>query len=115
MKIPENYGGLAIDADGYIDDAQTDAAEDTPTLAMPMPPPIAPPREQREWHTDECQEKHHPALHEGVESFCRRIGLHMPTFDREDILLIGVALFLFFSKDGDKECAILLIALLFFS
>ncbi len=31
----------------------------------------------------------------------------------EEILIIAVAAFLFFSKDGDSECAILLILLLF--
>ena len=31
----------------------------------------------------------------------------------EEILIIGIALFLFFSKDCDKECALMLIFLLF--
>ncbi len=31
----------------------------------------------------------------------------------EEILIIGIALFLFFSKDCDKECALILIFLLF--
>ena len=31
----------------------------------------------------------------------------------EEILLVGVALFLLFSKNGDKECAIMLLLLLF--
>jgi hypothetical protein len=31
----------------------------------------------------------------------------------EEILLIGAAAFLFFSRDGDKECALLILILLF--
>lgn len=31
----------------------------------------------------------------------------------EELLIIAVAAFLFFSKDGDRECALLLLALLF--
>ena len=31
----------------------------------------------------------------------------------EEILILGVAAFLFFTKEGDKECAIMLLALLF--
>ncbi len=33
----------------------------------------------------------------------------------EEILIIAVAAFLFFSKDGDKECALILLMLLFIS
>ena len=33
----------------------------------------------------------------------------------EEILIIAVAAFLFFSRDGDKECALLLLSLLFIS
>lgn len=31
----------------------------------------------------------------------------------EEILIIAAAAFLFFSKDGDRECALMLVALLF--
>ena len=40
-------------------------------------------------------------------------GIKMPSIGAEEILLIVAAAFLFFSKDGDKECAILLVILLF--
>ena len=36
-------------------------------------------------------------------------------FGIEELLIIGVAAFLFFTKDGDKECAIMLLILLFIS
>jgi hypothetical protein len=39
-------------------------------------------------------------------------NLGLPKIGTEEILIIGLALFLFLSKDGDKECAILLALLL---
>ena len=37
----------------------------------------------------------------------------IPKFDAEDLLLLGLAAFLFLSKSGDKECAIILALLIF--
>ena len=37
----------------------------------------------------------------------------LQNFGTEEILIIAAAAFLFFSKEGDKECAIMLILLLF--
>ena len=31
----------------------------------------------------------------------------------EELMLIGIAAYLFFSKEGDRECAIMLLALIF--
>jgi hypothetical protein len=41
-----------------------------------------------------------------IKGFFNKIGL-------EELLIIGVALFLFFSHDSDKECALMLLVLLF--
>ena len=38
--------------------------------------------------------------------------LSLPKIGMEEILIVGLALFLFFSKDGDKECAVLIALLL---
>lgn len=40
-------------------------------------------------------------------------GFKFSKIGTEEILLIAAAAFLFFSKDGDKECAILLLILVF--
>ena len=45
---------------------------------------------------------------EGVRLFDFKMGC-------EELLIIGVALFLLFSKEGDVECAIMLLLLLFIS
>ena len=51
-------------------------------------------------------------LFSGLSGF--NLGKLSPTkIGTEEILLIGLALFLFFSKEGDKECSLLLILLLF--
>ena len=44
-----------------------------------------------------------------------RSALHLDSFKlgTEELLIISLALFLFLSKDGDKECAIILFLLLF--
>lgn len=40
-------------------------------------------------------------------------GIKMPRIGTEEIIILTVAALLFFNKDGDKECAILLLVLLF--
>lgn len=37
----------------------------------------------------------------------------LPRLETEELLLLAAAAFLFFSKDGDKECAILILLLVF--
>ncbi len=44
------------------------------------------------------------------------MGKYLPKhFGTEELLIIGAALFLFFGKSSDKECAVMLILLLFVS
>ena len=40
-------------------------------------------------------------------------NIKMPRIGTEEIIILTVAALLFFNKDGDKECAILLLVLLF--
>lgn len=42
-------------------------------------------------------------------------SFRLPRLGAEEILIIGAALLMFFSKNGDKECAVILILLLFVS
>lgn len=41
------------------------------------------------------------------------LGLRMPSIGTEEILILATAAFLFFSKNGDKDCALILLLLLF--
>ena len=72
-----------------------------------------------------CEEEHHPEPKppekSGITSILPDSLLHLFRKDRlsgfkiglEEILIIAAAAFLFFSKDGDIECALMLLVLLF--
>ncbi len=102
VLIPESYGGIALGGkkDEYI--------------------------ENEEQSTEDCTEEA-SATPKGKGLFSLggigsaltglfpslKRGKLIESFGTEELLLIGAALLLFFSKEGDKECAILLILLLF--
>ena len=43
------------------------------------------------------------------------LGKLIPKIEIEELIILGIAAFLFFSKSGDKECALMLFALIFIS
>ena len=47
--------------------------------------------------------------------FGNRGAIKFPKIGSEEILILGTAALLFFSKEGDKECALMLLFLLFIS
>lgn len=49
----------------------------------------------------------------GKDGLLGGLGLSMPSIGTEEILIIATAAFLFFSKSGDRECALILLLLLF--
>lgn len=103
LVIPEQYSGVAFSDSG---------------------------QEKECLHNEEC-ERESPTKSGGeTESVFSSLTRFLPTklfgngklsllkngfssFDTEDILLLVIAAFLFFSKDGDRECAIMLILILF--
>lgn len=102
-SIPENYRGIAV--------------EECPSCPEEH-------REEVEVHTTPCDayeedapcvscNKKHPPLWDKAMSLFGRLPFHLPRFEGDDFLIIGVAALLFFSHDGDKECALLLLLLLF--
>ena len=99
-SIPENYSGIALDE-----------CASSPTQTVD------------EVHSDPCPvceetpcsvgaKKRSPLLEKAL-SLWGRLPFHPPRFEGEDLLILGIAALLFFSKDGDKECALLLLILLF--
>ena len=64
-------------------------------------------------HTEECVEKSapgsifHSLLGKGFD--IKGLSIFKKGFGTEEILIIGIAAFLLFSKGGDKECAIILL------
>ncbi len=111
LSLPENYDGTA-----FMNNAPPDVEEET---AQPV---------FNEAHSASAFERpggpkakphHHnekPSLLSGIfghDGLFGNLGLSMPNFGTEEILIIATAAFLFFSKSGDKECALLLLLLLF--
>lgn len=96
VNLPDNYGGEAF-SDGecaHAGDDVADCEECASTSATTRPP---------------------SALGGFLGSlglpFLDRIG--MPRIGSEELLIIAAAAFLFLSKDGDRECAVMLLLLLF--
>ena len=65
-----------------------------------------------------CEEKPPEGLKEDkgfLEGMLGSLNIKLPALEKigfEEILIIAIAAFLFFSANGDKECALILLALL---
>lgn len=65
-----------------------------------------------------CEEKipEKPKENTGfLEGLLASLNIKLPSLEKigyEEILIIAIAAFLFFSADGDRECALILLALL---
>ena len=99
-SIPENYSGIAVE-------------ECTSCPVTEAEVHSTPERECEEETPCTCSAKKHAPLWEKASSILGRLPFHLPRFEGEDFLILGVAVLLFFSHDGDKECALLLLLLLF--
>ena len=94
-SLPDGYDGVAF----------SDRIEDIPTET---PPPL----EQRETAPTSGGTSILSGLF-GKGSLFGIEGLRMPKIGTEEILIIATAAFLLFSKNGDRECALILLFLLF--
>ena len=108
--VPENYSGIAVEeARAY--EAERISPESQSVNAEPF----------YECECDEACEADTIPKKRGrplpflqkIEGLLHKLPFHLPRFEGEDFLLIGAALLLLFSKNGDKECALILLALLF--
>lgn len=105
-SVPENYRGIAVE------EARECNTEQSPPEAQGV--------HAEPFYECECdgscealpKREQRPFLHK-IEGFLHKLPLHLPRFEGEDFLLIGAAILLLFSKSGDKECALILLALLF--
>ena len=101
-SIPEHYSGIAIEECSPCEDS----VEEVEVHSVPTV-------EQAECAPCGCSGRGHSALLEKTKGFLGKLPFHLPKFEGEDFLILGVAVFLFFSKEGDRECALLLLLLLF--
>ena len=118
--IPEGYDGIALKETEMLEKLDTGTANDeihTSTDAPSLNP----------WEAEKAQKNEEKDESVGAfslfgSSFGNVFGglklpflgsLKMPKIGTEEILILIAAAYLLFSKDGDKECAIILILLLF--
>ena len=110
ILIPESYGGTALS------DTQTAASA---TAEERGKNPWEGPNEPSETeHADEeaaqvCAEpskSHTPAF---LYNIFKNTNISLQNFGKEEILILGAAAFLFLSKEGDKQLALMLLLLLF--
>lgn len=101
---PENYSGIALSDEATVQECSAeDRADSEPTLAN------ADGNSESKSVFANLFDKDRGIFNGlfggGIKSFLGKIGT-------EEILIIAVAVFLLFSKEGDKECAIMLLLLL---
>ena len=104
-RLPENYDGTAFSDNSHETKEEAECSE------------IA-----ENTHSDNIQ-----ASGDGLFSFLGRVpflsgffgnghgAIKFPKIGGEEILILAAAALMFFSKEGDKECALILLFLLFIS
>ena len=95
--VPENYSGTAVEECLPYENIEE---------VHSAPPP-------EEGSSCACEGEEHSPIGGKLRSLFERLPFHLPRFEGEDLLILGVAALLFFSKEGDKECALFLLILLF--
>ena len=118
--IPESYGGVA-----FREDVGESIPEDAPKsiaksadIRFTAPEPPDPKLSATEGEESVPTASEPQGFLSSVVSrlpfglFGGGKALALPNIGAEEILIIGLAIFLFLSKDGDKECALLLLLLL---
>ncbi len=136
LHVPQNYGGNALTSEAAASAGADDVDEEVcPAVADAEAQPCAahnpwecpPPKEESPPPRPPRKELFGLSSLLGKLPFGDMLG-RLPLFGRpcdgadarhgvfdnsEDLLLIGLAAFLFFSPHGDRECAVLLLALVF--
>lgn len=127
ITVPENYDGNAFREEPAIapDTPEEEVsvflqAEESKNLSFTQETPTP----QKKPESEEVSAK--PKGESGILSGLFKRGRVFPIFENipflkngfsdigtEEILIVAVAIFLLFSKSGDKECAIMLLLLLF--
>ena len=119
-RIPDGYDGIAIRED-EADEKLDTGSPNTENPTMQDSPTLNP------WEEDALDKGEKKEESVGAFSFLGTplgslfgsvklpfLGsLKMPKIGTEEILILVAAAYLFFSKDGDKECALILILILF--
>ena len=97
--IPENYSGTAVEECPSYENSEAEVHSAPQGVEEEVP--------------CGCGAREKEPVLGRARQFFSRLPFHRPRFEGEDLLILGVCALLFFSKDGDKECALLLLILLF--
>lgn len=117
IRVPENYDGLAIEKEPTREEAE-ERVNDAPE---PSNIKFKAPWEDIEKEDKTTEEAVSRAVHQGgifdkiptlFDGIFKK-GLFDIKIGTEELLIIGIAAFLLFSKNGDRECSVLLLLLLF--
>ncbi len=122
ILIPESYGGTALRDSGFSE--SEDVEEKMSEYQEPIQRESTPPREDSDSvHTSGVPKSEGDSVLGSLFSklpigniFGNIFGngkFSLQNIGIEEILILATAAFLFFSKEGDKECAIMLMLLLF--
>ncbi len=118
--VPEGYDGVAIREPEIHEKLDTGTPNTENHTAEP--PPILNPWEEEKREKVETKDESVGAFSLLGGSLGNLFGgvrlpflssIKIPKIGTEEILILAVAAYLLFSKDGDKECAIILLLLLF--
>lgn len=122
INLPDSYDGVAFgelkDSGGF--ETQNAAEETTPASVIgnpwekgDEPPPKKEPERRGGGFLSGLFPSQWMKNLFGKDSLFGHDGLWLSKIGTEELLIIATALFLLFSKDGDKECALILLFLLF--
>ena len=106
--VPENYRGIAVE-----EPRDFESENAPPEIQAVHSEPFYECECECEASCEPSKKRRSLPFLDKMEGFLHKLPFHLPRFEGEDFLLIGAALLLLFSKSGDKECALILLALLF--
>ena len=111
MRIPENYDGTAmlerkVGGDDMIN-------KDDSFSQVKISPGYKEQVEGKSNNYEQSNAKEEIPVFKNLFSKDLNLGSLIPTLGTEELLILALAAFLFFSKSGDKECALILLFLVF--
>ncbi len=118
IKIPDNYNGTSLLEGAPSEEINTVSHIEIPKTEMK----ISPSDEKRDDTEEVFFNKPEPEKESlfDITSIFKTFGIKgihfgniIPKIGTEELLLIALAAFLLFSKNGDKECALLVFLLIF--
>lgn len=127
IKVPENYDGTMFsDNQNYKDDTESMKEKNPPTIKAKKETKHLCDENGNEFESvlksEQTNKESKQRSFFGSDFFniikgfipqTRDLKSLVPKIETEELIIIGIAAFMFFSKNGDRECALILLALIF--